>query len=204
LPTEIRYFDTQSASVHGLSCYGLRTAYTPGTIGQIPISGYISPTLVTGSWGIRVWKRDVAGNETEITRGTPVATSDLSQAIYSYGSGNYTPNQTSLASSDSIVVRVYIKIGTQDWSQVNYAIFTTEQLGAVSLDSNPWTVWYNKRIEQIDPTHFRYWYYWVYGNSPDLEDYIDGFKWTPVSPPPSPKRVPSVYNRATTTIFIGA
>ena len=178
-PTEIRYFDTTSSdNVNGLDVYALRTSYTDGSIGQIPVGGGTSSTLVTGYWGIRVWNRTSGGVEKEITSGTPVAQVSHNLANWGYKSATWSCPQIPLTSTQSIVVRVYGKIGTGAWSQISYAIFTTEQLGASSLDSNTWTVYYNVRIKLISPTSYQYLYYWVQGTNPDLVDYIDGFKWT--------------------------
>jgi len=105
-------------------------------------------------WGIRVWKRDAAGAETEITAGTPVAQVSRSSDGAGLQSNTWNCTQTTLTSTDSIVVRVYIKFGSGAWTLLGlaspYSVYSTEQIGASQLDAATWTVHYYTERE-YDP-----------------------------------------------------
>lgn len=100
------------------------------------------------AWGIRVWKRDQNGVETEVTSGDPVAVVQRT----SFGQGN---QQTTwdcpgcaLNPTDSIVVRMYIQFWKDEWvsgwiwEPDMPQIWTTNQLGASQLNATTWTVNY--------------------------------------------------------------
>jgi hypothetical protein len=134
--TETRYMRGDQQTVNGLTAYQLgttqsNTQQTTGNIGN-NVNLYA---------GIRVWKRANGGIETEITSGTAVA--------IAYGTATqiwtatYTPPQTALASTDAIVVRVYVDTTTPPTTQ--RAEFTTGQLGSSQLDNVQWTVSYYLR-----------------------------------------------------------
>ncbi|MCK5038385.1 MAG: FG-GAP repeat protein, partial [Thermoplasmata archaeon] len=130
--TEIRYMRSDSATVNGLTADSLST--TQSTTAQT--TTLTSTTIIYA--GIRVWKRDSGGTETEITSGTAVAiASATSTAIVS---GTWSCPQTALAATDSIVVRWYADGATPPTNLIQD--FTTEQLGATQLDANTWTVYY--------------------------------------------------------------
>jgi len=203
--TETRYFSEASATVNGVSGRSLRI--TPTVSQTIAVQADPnSVTLVTGYWGILVWKYHSDGTYDQITSSTPVAVFQRSSAGAAYGSGTWTPTSTSLALGDSIVVDVQNKIGTGAWGPL-YAggvllRFTTEQLGANNLDAVPWTVYYNVNIINL-VTQYTYRYYFDVYTSEDLIDQIDNFQWTAPAPPPS-VRTPSGYKVGTTTVYIGA
>jgi len=103
-----------------------------GTSGSIDISNYHAYI------GIRVWKRNNAGTETEITDGSPhaiAAVPSSSGIVFAY----WSCPQTSLATTDAIVVRVYASDGST-WVLLD--TWVTEQLGATQLDGVQWTVYY--------------------------------------------------------------
>jgi hypothetical protein len=184
-PTEIRYMDsTSSGSVNGLNVYAFRTSYTEAKICQVPLVNTY-PTLCTGYWGIRTWKRNSTGTETEITSGSPVARVNFTLAGSTYKSNTYSVSTTALSSTDSIVARVYISICNQSlWQQINYAVFTTEQLGAIQLNSSTWTVRYNIWIDKhgTPPSEtYTYYYCWVINTNPDTTSEVDNFVWLPTT-----------------------
>lgn len=131
MTSETRYFRTGSATVNGLLARTLLTS-------QVGVTGSIQNESSYAQIGIRVWKRDSVGTETEITSGTLVAVATwdegIGSAIYS---GSWACPQTSLASTDSIVVRVYTAVDLP-----LYDTWQTGQLGVTQLDSATWTVYY--------------------------------------------------------------
>jgi len=139
--TETRYFRSDKATVNGLNCYKLLTTQSgvKGSEAEGKAEYYAASKV-----GIRVWKRDLGGSETEITSGTPVAQIECYDGdIHAVYSNTYTPTATSLNTTDSIVVRVYIQWGgTGSWVLIGVSNFQTEQLGATQLDATEWTVYY--------------------------------------------------------------
>jgi DNA-binding beta-propeller fold protein YncE len=139
--SETRYFRSDTQSVNSLSAYKLDTTQSSSNLStSITVTGSGSGTSY---WGIRVWKRNSSGTETEITSGTPVAQVSRTSSGSGLQSATWTPTETTLATTDSIVVRVYIQINSGGWQQGGTApIFTTEQLGDTLLDGTEWTVYY--------------------------------------------------------------
>jgi hypothetical protein len=142
--TQIRYMrgTANEATVNGLTSYSLGTAQDATT--TVAASLGASQTIYVG---IRVWKRSSAGVETEITAGTAVGI-----ATRAAGAGNYavvagatwTPTATALATTDSIVVRLYQATTTPPGGTA-VGIFTTEQLGASQLNAAAWAPYYSIR-----------------------------------------------------------
>ncbi|MFO7618344.1 MAG: Ig-like domain-containing protein [Thermoplasmata archaeon] len=122
--------------------------------------------------GIRVWKRSSGGTETEITSGTSVAIAwSSSTGIWS---NTWTPPATPMDPTDSIVVRVYVNTATPPTAL--QATFTTEQLGATSLDANTWTLYYYMS-RAGNPTGSR----WHWGTDTN-NSRIDGFTHSTTAP----------------------
>ncbi|PKN02738.1 hypothetical protein CVU76_01740 [Candidatus Dojkabacteria bacterium HGW-Dojkabacteria-1] len=140
--SETRYFRGDTQTVNGLSAYQLGTAQSNTrrtTFYQLTGDG--GSSLVT--WGIRVWKRTSGGVETEITSGSPVATVERSGNGAGTQLGYWSPPPTILNTTDSIVIRVYIQVGTSGWQQGGTPpVFTTNQLGNTLLGQEEWTVIY--------------------------------------------------------------
>jgi hypothetical protein len=116
------------------------------------------------------------GSETVI--GSKVAQVDTVDGDYrELYSNTWACPQTALASSDSVVVRVYAKFGTT-WYLIGSAVFTTEQLGGSQLNSATWTFYYylgftydpNKRKGSVE--------FDFDGVCPSR---IEGFTWSAVS-----------------------
>jgi hypothetical protein len=143
------------------------------------------PGSRTVYWGIRVWKRDSSGTETEITAGTPVAQVSRSANGEGLQSATWACPQTPLDPTDRIVVRVYQKIGAGAW--VSVTAFTgnsgwaTEQLGAIQLDSATWTVYYFtlRDYDGVDTYGDFYWGTSTYNSR------IENFSWSSGPPPPA-------------------
>jgi hypothetical protein len=145
LVSETRYFREDRWVVNGLTFYKFTTACdAASSIADIYKAGNV--VAAGGSWGIRVWKRGNAGVETEIDPiGGP-------HAIYTRNTAHQVPIQvtatwncpvTALASTDSIVIRTYGKFNNDAWQPLQAVWdWSTEQLGAVSLDASVWTVTY--------------------------------------------------------------
>jgi len=158
--------DTQT--VNGLTAYVLGTSQTASSRYYEDIEEW----LLNGYWGIRVWKRSSGGVETEITAGTPVAQVSRSAVGSGLQSGTWNCPETSLSSTDAIVVRVYFQYGTSGW--VLAAEFITGQLGASKLDSATWTVYYYTYITKSGAL-YRYRFYW---GTTTYNSRITNFVWT--------------------------
>jgi len=173
MPAETRYFRSDTHTVNGLTAYVLGITNT--TAAKLSNS-FAIPELVTTYWGIRVWCRDSAGNETEITSGSAVAVAIRNRRPTTGDvlvTGSWKCPETALADTDAIVVRVYG--GTSSPPSNLLATFITEQLGAAKLDSATWTVYYWTRISA---TALGYNCYFVFGSS-TYDSRIANFTWSP-------------------------
>jgi len=149
---------------------GYSTAFT-----QVYIRVYYY-TDDTVYFQFQVFKRDASGNETAITDYITFYSALIS--VFKDDAGTLrstTVNipQTALASTDSIVVRVYTKIGTGSPSMRN--VYTTEQLGAQSLDAATWTFYFYLKGANTALAIYDYWY-WDTSTYPSR---IENFAWTP-------------------------
>ena len=145
--SETRYMRSDTQSVNSLTAYKLDTTQSSSSLSTaITETGSGSGTSY---WGIRVWKRNSSGTETEITSGTPVAQVSRTSAGSGLQSATWAPTEASIAATDSIVVRVYLQINSGGWQQGGTApIFTTGQLGNTLLEGNTWTVYYYTQDER--------------------------------------------------------
>jgi hypothetical protein len=126
----------------------------------------------------RVFKRDASGVETAITDYITFYSALISVFKDDAGTLRSTTTnipQTALASTDSIVVRVYTKIGTG--SPIMRNLYTTEQLGAQSLDASTWTFYFYLKGYNASLTIYDYWYW-----DSTYPSRIENFKWTPYVP----------------------
>jgi hypothetical protein len=175
--TQTRYFDSVQETINGKLFNELNTSYTGSAVEKSIGS---SASYHNVKVGIRVWKRSGGGTETEITSGTPVAvlswtpSSQPSWCNYCAGAGWAAP-QTTLASTDSIVVRAYYSFNGGAWTDIGFYDFSTEQLGASQLDSATWTVYYNLAVAGT-PTH-NYWIWYPIDQNEAYTSEIDNFKW---------------------------
>ncbi|MFO7870425.1 MAG: C25 family cysteine peptidase [Kiritimatiellia bacterium] len=157
---EARYMRSDQHTINSLTTYNLAT--NQSSSGQSTLIESTGGGDDTINWGIRVWKRDSAGAETEITSGTPVAQVSRSANGAGVQSANWNCPQTSLTPSDSVVIRVYAEISGQvAWTQ--QASFVSEQLNAVELSAATWTVYYYTKYSTDGSTYTQGWFYW--GNS---------------------------------------
>ncbi|MDD4307295.1 MAG: S8 family serine peptidase [Thermoplasmata archaeon] len=133
--TQLRYMRgvPGEADFNGLSCYllGLTESTTEGNWAV----GVNSAVYL----GMRVFKRNTAGTETEITTALSATVSRTSTGS-GYQTATWAAPQTVLATTDSLVVKVYG--GTAANPTTVRATFTTEPLGATQLDAATWTVQY--------------------------------------------------------------
>jgi serine protease AprX len=159
---QTRYMANANVTVNGLTTYSLQL--TQSTVG----SSYYSGTVGTVYTGFRAWKRSSAGVETEITAGT--ATSIVNRAVNGAGiqTSTYACPATVMALTDSLVIRVYQSLVTPPTNLA--ATFTTEALGAISLDAGTWTLnYYTRRGTNLDR------FYW---GTATYNSNIAGIKWT--------------------------
>jgi len=170
MPVETRYMRGDQHTVNGLTAYILGT--TQSDVEQVHKRGFSGNVGI--EWGIRVWKRKSDGTEEEITNGTPVAIVSRGADGEGIQSATWTCPQTSLSSTDAIVVRVYVRELGGSWYL--HAEFITEQLGASSLDGATWTVYYytyrryNALFDITDA-----WFYW---GTTDKNSRIENFSWS--------------------------
>lgn len=134
-----RYMRGDTQTINGLNAYVL----------SIPESTSSASVTQSGleaapSWGIRVFVRHSDGTETEVVLDGQAGTPKAVVGGSGLQSANTSVSQTTLQSTDSLVVRVYVWLGVDNgWSP--YATFTTEQLQASTLQAATWTVFYNVR-----------------------------------------------------------
>lgn len=181
-PTEIRYMRGDQATVNGLLAYILGLSQTE--ISRYSAASKTASTAYVVYCGIRVWKRDSGGTETEITSGEPVAVVSRSTNGEGIQSAAWDCPQTSLSATDTIVVRVYLKVNVDPWTQGSGAPnFQTEQLSAQSLDAATWTVYYyTKRSTITKPSATtQITFYW--GTS-TYNSRVENFVWTEAEAPP--------------------
>ncbi len=137
MTVETRYFRSDSHTVNGLTARKLGTTQSSNYVSEI-ISSYEGNVQVTQYLGMRAWRRDVNGSETELTQGSVEAVASGSTS----GSKSGTRSQVSVSmvETDSVVIRVY----ADDFSPPSTLrdTFSTEQLGAKRLDAATWTVCY--------------------------------------------------------------
>lgn len=172
MPPETRYMRSDQHTINGLTAYKLGIAQST-TYGICSEQAY---DLVRYDWGIRVWKRSSGGTETEITSGIPVATVYRTSVGAGIQSNTWACPQTTLDSTDAIVVRVYGKLSA--W--ILLRTFITEQLDAQQLDSSTWTVYYYTQLS-YDPIEELYNYVFWHGTS-TYNSRIENFSWTPITP----------------------
>lgn len=173
MPVETRYMHSDKWTVNGLNTWKLTTEIPPSSIGVEQVS---DNELKKGYWGMRVWKRDVDGNETELTEGSPVAIVTRDAEGEGLQSNSWDCPLTKLVSTDAIVLRVYTKVEGGEWKQAFFKPdFITEQLNAAQLYRVSWTIYYYTEIAFVWP-RYRYFFYW----GPAYQySRVENFKWRP-------------------------
>lgn len=135
-PTEIRYMCSNTQTVNGLTAYALLTTNSATAV-SVEITNYYPIT-------IKVYKRQADGTETQIG-------SDLVWYWTANSDGTVTENvrtwncpQTSLSTTDAIVVRMW-------YGTTLIRAWITNQLGATRLEAATWTFYlytqYNARLQ---------------------------------------------------------
>jgi hypothetical protein len=170
MTVETRYMRSDQQTVNGLLAYILGVTQSTSSLSQfVEASGNVAVY-----WASDVVVRSVGGSETVI--GTKVAQVFRTTVGAGIQSATWVCPETALASTDSVVIRVYIKLGTGAWNLV--ATFTSEQLGASKLDGATWTFYYYtvRSYESVDniTTGQFYWGTSTYNSR------IENFTWTPL------------------------
>lgn len=179
-PTEIRYFTNELPwTVNTCSSWQLLTA-------QSSTPGYWEETtegigILTGTWGIKVYRVQPDGTKTVLSGALPVATVSRSLAGGGIQSATWSlsPSVT-LGEHDSIMVCTWFKLSIIiPWT--NEGDWSTEQLGAQTLNASTWTVYYYTQISLRGTT---YSYMFRYGSS-IYDSRITNFIWTKEQNPPT-------------------
>jgi hypothetical protein len=173
----------------GISDTFTETRYLRGVANEVTVNGLTGYSLAltnsntAGNWapgnnvqihlGMRVFKRTVAGVETEISSGL-VATVSRTAAGSGFQTAAWTPPLTPLATTDSIVIKVYGDTAANPTTL--RATFTTGQLGSTQLEPNQWTVQYWTRVGGAPNGSDWYWGTGTYNNN------IAGFRHSNVIP----------------------
>jgi len=164
---ETRHFRSDSWTVNGLTA---KKAYWQ----QSSSSSYVTRSVTGQSSGTlaayfsyRVFVRDSEGAESEITSGySSFEVSTTASSSPTEKTDSYSVSEMSLALTDSLVIRVYGKVGTASYSQM--AVFTTEQLSASTLNATTWTAyfWVKRTAYQNPKTgYYDYTLYFYFGSS---------------------------------------
>jgi len=178
MPAETRYMCAYyRETTNGLDAFALDLAYELEDIIEINVGS--ATGTPTAYYGIKVFKRNAAGDETEITSGVSAIVSyPYGASAYSTRSATWDCPETALEATDSIVVRVYADVDVNPPTTLR-TTFTTEQLGASKLDAVTWTVWYRvRRVRTGVSPNYTYTFYYRYGTVGD-DSLIDNFTWTP-------------------------
>jgi hypothetical protein len=98
---------------------------------------------LSAEWGIQVWKRSQGGTETPISadKVAQVTRTNPGQGLQS---ATWNCLETTLSSTDAIVVRVYQRFEGFSWQLA--ATFITPQLAATKLNATTWTVYYYTKL----------------------------------------------------------
>jgi hypothetical protein len=168
MTSETRYMRSDTEVVNGHTFYKLLTTRTVSML-----QTYITKDgNNAGSWGSKIWKRDTSGNETLISSGF-VAQVQRSSKGSGIQSNTWACPQTSLSSTDRIVVRVYASL--DGWvTNTLMGEFITGQLGATQLDSATWTIYYYTSWDYDGETSYAY-YMW---GSSSYDSRIGNFSWS--------------------------
>jgi hypothetical protein len=145
---ETFYFRSDKATVNGLFTEKLLISQS-GTVGYKTRTDTDPECAITRAyWGVRVYKRSSAGVETQITSSTSNPVARVYRDCTSEGiqSATWPCPETPLATTDSIVIRVYTALydpdeGFYPW-QLQGTWSTTPQLGATKLSASTWTIYY--------------------------------------------------------------
>jgi len=176
MPVETRYMRGDQHTVNALTAYILGLTQSDVSqkcelMGYEPFTGYV---------GIRVWKRDEAGVETEVTAGKAVAIVSRGTTGSGLQSATWNCPGISMGTTDAIVIRVYHDYTTPPADLC--ATFITEQLGAEKLEPAVWTVYYYTTWTAIAWPIPAYYHRFFWGTA-TYNSRVAGFEWTPPVPP---------------------
>lgn len=174
MTVENRYLRCTTETVGGTVYYRLLNSEVTLSNNQNNQSGGGSQTV---TWGILVYRRQNDGTITEITSGTPIAQVTRSVDNSGIQSNTWDCPETALVSTDRIIVRVYVKIGSGSWLETTDHSFITEVLNASQLDAYTWTVYYYTE-RWYDSGGDKTYGFFSWGDN-DYESYIYHFSYTP-------------------------
>ena len=152
---------------------GLAAYYLGSDQSSTAVQGALTGNRGTVSTGFRVWVRDSAGTEVELTGNQAEAIVTRSANGEGIQTTTWDCQSRALNTDDSIVIRVYQSLISIPIDLK--AEFTTEALGATNLDESTWSVsYYTSRGTNND--YFRW-------GSGDYNSRIENFKWSLSSNP---------------------
>lgn len=164
------YVQVEQAGVYG----------NVATISQLYLRVYYY-TDASVTWGFQVWKRSGAPADTELTAGVQTLMTKTVSAFLDEGaqlrSTTWACSGFALDPADSIVVGLYTKVGAGSWLLHSTYRFSTEVLGAQSLDAATWTLYFYLEPD-VTVSYVRSNFRW--GSSSYLTR-IEGFTWTETS-----------------------
>jgi len=179
MTVQTRYFRVDTATVNLLLARKLLTTLTDA--GGSEAHSKAGNVVAAGATiGIRVWKRTSAGAETEITDAVRATYTQNTSTFGVMVNANWDCPPTALASTDSIVVKVYGKFGADAYTQFGTYAWSTEQLGASGLDAATWTVYYYIDL-WYDSASGKTYHDFYFDSLPFNNSRITNFTWTPAA-----------------------
>ena len=167
---ETRYYRAESWTVNGLNTNKLLPA--KGTTSTN--TALIGTGNVTVTWGSRVFIRHADSSETELTSGVPVAEVSRSSAGGpSIQSATWTCPNYSLALTDALIVRVYMKHGTGSYVLAITCI--SEQLNGSNIYSTTWNFDYYTQWQYVTVPNFTRGY--IYYGGATYSSGANNFRW---------------------------
>ncbi len=129
------------------------------------------------TYGVRVWKKTESGTEKEITDGLCVALVNKKDITKSVETGTWDCPVVPMNSTDSVVIRIYYKTGSDGrWSSIG--TFITRRLGATQLNNSTWMIHYCLEVT-FNGFEYRYTHYVGDTLSAGFTNYskIEAFAW---------------------------
>lgn len=147
MPTQTRYFRSDSHTVNALTAKKLLTSRS-GTQSSFPRQ--TTDVNQNHYFGIKMYKRSNTGVETQI----PIdGSTEPQMAVMRNGIGEGlqisagTPDYAGLEVTDSIVIKLWSKIGAGAWTEAgSTAVWTTEQLGGYCIGGKLWGIQYYTKL----------------------------------------------------------
>jgi len=140
------YYDVSPDTITvGSNTYNQFVNYEPDSSANVVHTRSSSTSYYTTYWGVRVFKVDSSGNESEITDGNPVAIVSRTSDGEGVQTTTWSFPGCTLDPTDRICIKYYSRIGTSDW--VEKLNVVTPELGVSSLPAQLWRFkYYTKRL----------------------------------------------------------